>query len=74
MVTPAVKLTEDQALADALLWLRNAPKDDRLTEVSFGTYADGSGCYWTMRLTTEVRNGVVQRCPEDDRKKFLAVT
>lgn len=64
---------ENDALAGALLWLKDAPRDDRLQDVSFGRYSDGSGVYWTMRLVTEVKNGEVQRCPEDDERKLLAV-
>jgi hypothetical protein len=67
------RLTEYEALAEALLFLRGAPKDDRLHEVSFGRYADGSGAYWSMRLVTEVMNGEVRPSPEDDRKKTLEV-
>jgi hypothetical protein len=65
--------SEKDALAEALLFLRLAPPDDRLYDVSFGRYADGSGCWWTMSLVTEVRNGEVQRSPEGDEKKTLAV-
>jgi hypothetical protein len=64
---------ENDALAGALLWLKDAPKDDRLYDVQFGRYADGSGCWWTMKLVTEVRNGEVVRSPEDDEKKHLTV-
>lgn len=65
---------ENDALAGALLWLKdNAPRDDRLSEVNFGSYSDGTGCWWSMRLVTEVRNGEVQPSPEDDEKKILAV-
>jgi hypothetical protein len=67
------KLSEDDALAAALLWLNTAPPDDRLYDVDFGPYSDGSGCWWTMRLVTEVRNGEVQKSPENDERKHLAV-
>lgn len=67
------KGAENDALAAALLWLKDAPQDDRLQEISFGRYADGSGIWWAMRLVTEVKNGEVQRCPEDDERKLLAV-
>lgn len=68
------KMSEDDALAAALLWLKdNAPPGDRLSDVSFGRYHDGTGCWWSMRLTTEVTNGAVQPAPEDDEKKILAV-
>jgi hypothetical protein len=69
----SVPAPEDNALAEALLWLKDAPQDDRLYDVSFGRYADGSGCWWTMRLVTEVKNGEVQRSPEDDEKKILMI-
>jgi hypothetical protein len=64
---------ENDALTGALLWLRNAPVDDRLYDISFGRFADGSGCWWSMRLVTEVRNGEVQHSPEDDERKILIV-
>lgn len=65
---------ENDALAAALLWLKdNAPRDDRLSEVDFGRYSDGTGCWWSMRLVTEVRSGEVQVSPEDDEKKILMV-
>ena len=64
---------ENDALAAALSWLKTAPRDDRLYDVSFGRYANGSGCWWTMSLVTEVKNGEVQPSPEDDEKKILQV-
>jgi hypothetical protein len=64
---------ENDALVTALLWLKDAPQDDRLYDISFGTYSDGSGCWWTMKLVTEVRNSEVQASPEDDARKILAV-
>jgi hypothetical protein len=64
---------ENDALVEALLWLSHAPQDDRLSDVSFGRYSNRSGCWWTMRLTTEVRNSEVQASPEDDETKYLAV-
>lgn len=64
---------ENDALAAALLWLKNASRDDRLYGVAFGRYANGSGCWWTMTLATEVKNGEVQPSPEDDEKKILIV-
>jgi hypothetical protein len=69
------KSAENDALADALAWLDEiAPKDDRLYEVDFGRFADGvSGCWWSMKLVTEVRNGEVKPSPEDAGKKRLAV-
>jgi hypothetical protein len=64
---------ENDALAAAILYLRYAPADDRLSEVSFGRYADHSGCWWSMKLVTEVRSGQVQASPEDDESKLLMV-
>jgi hypothetical protein len=64
---------ENDALAAVLLWLKNAPQDDRIYEVSFGRYNDSSGCWWHLKLVTEVRNGEVQVSPEDDEKKYLTV-
>jgi hypothetical protein len=69
-------MTEDDALTAALLWLKDVPQDDRLYDVSFGRYAKEAGtagCWWSMRLVTEVRNGEVQPSPEDDEKKILQV-
>lgn len=63
---------ENDALAAALSWLKDAPQDGRLYDVSFGRYADGSGCWWAMKLTTEVKNGEVQPSPEDWEKKVLS--
>jgi hypothetical protein len=72
-MTASTPSAENDALAAALLWLKHAPQDDRLYDVSFGRYADGSGCWWDMKLTTEVKNGEVQPSPEDDEKKTLIV-
>jgi hypothetical protein len=64
---------QNDALVGALLWLKDAPQDDRLYDISFGTYSDGTGCWWTMKLVTEVRNSEVQASPEDDEKKILVI-
>jgi hypothetical protein len=64
---------EDDALSDALHWLKIAPESDRLQDVSFGKFADGTGCWWSMNLVTEVLNGEVRPSPEDGKKKMLAV-
>jgi hypothetical protein len=64
---------ENDALAAALLWLKDAPQDDRLYEAEFGRFANSSGCWWYLKLVTEVRNGEVLASPEDDEKKYLAV-
>jgi hypothetical protein len=69
----APKDAENDALVAALLWLKSAPSDDRLYEISFGRYVDGSGCWWSMKFVTEVHNGEVKASPEDDEKKYLAV-
>lgn len=64
---------ENDVLVAALLWLKDAPRDDRLYDVSFGRHSNGSGCWWSMRLVTEVRNGEVLASPEDDERKHLKV-
>lgn len=64
---------ENDALSAALTWLKDAPTDDRLQDVSFGRYTDGSGCWWSMQLCTEVRNGEVQASPEDYERKQLKI-
>jgi hypothetical protein len=64
---------ENEALAAALLWLKSAPSDDWLADVSFGRFSDGSGCWWTVRTSTEVRNGKMVPSRQTGEQKILAV-
>jgi hypothetical protein len=67
---------ETDALADALLWVRDEPMDSRLEDISFGRYAQGSGrtgCYWILRFTREIKNGEVQDARQDHPDRFQRV-
>jgi hypothetical protein len=70
-------MDETDVLTDALAWLQDAPKDDRLYEISFGRYAADTstprGCYWSMKLVTEVHSGEVRPSPEDINKKVRTI-
>lgn len=65
---------ENDALAAALLWLKDEPvQESRLLEASFGRYANGSGCWWNLRFQREVHSGEVQDSRQDDEKRMLMV-
>lgn len=70
-------MDEIDVLTEALAWLQNAPKDDRIYEIRFGRYSADTttprGCYWSMKLCTEVHNGEVRPSPEDANKKVQMV-
>ncbi len=65
--------TENDALVEALLWLHDEPLDNRLMDVSFGRYADRTGCWWNLRFVREVKNGEVQDSRQDDEKRISMV-
>ena len=70
-------MDEIDVLTDALTWLQSAPQDDRIYDISFGRYSADTttprGCYWSMKLVTEVQNGEVRPSPEDSNKKVQTV-
>lgn len=64
---------QDIALAGALLWLKNESPDADLVDVTFGTRSDGSGCWWNMRFSHEVRSGEVRQSVQDDEKRHYVI-
>jgi hypothetical protein len=64
---------ENDALAAAILWLKDEPLDSRLMEASFGRYADRSGCWWRLRFQRDVMSGQVEDSRQDDENRFSMV-
>jgi hypothetical protein len=64
---------ENDALAGAILWLKDEPADSRLIEASFGRRADRSGCWWHLQFQRDVRDGEVQDSRQDDERRVLEV-
>lgn len=69
----AVPTAEEDALTGALLWLKDESADNRLMEASFGRHADGSGCWWHLRLQRDVKSGEVEDSRQDDEKRYTMV-
>ncbi len=64
---------ENDALAGAILWLKDEPLDSRLLEAGFGRRADGSGCWWHLEFQRNVKDGAVQDSRQDDEGRVLLV-
>jgi hypothetical protein len=50
-------------------------RTERLTEASFGRFADGSGWYWHLRFATEVGNvaSIGTGLPEDRKRRVAEI-
>ena len=62
--------TMEDALTEALLWLKDEPADNELSEARFGRYADGSGFWWTLDFRRYVRTGVLRENRQDNEKRI----
>jgi hypothetical protein len=62
--------TMEDALTEALLWLAGEPEDNELSEAQFGSFADGSGYWWTLQFRREVHNGAVRENRQDGEKRI----
>ena len=65
--------TMEDALTEALLWLRDEPAGSQLTEINFGRHSDGSGYWWTLEYRRFVRNGEVRNVMQDDEDRISRV-
>ena len=59
----------EDALTGAILRDRDEPRENRLYDADFGKYADGSGYWWTLRYTREIRNGEVEDGRQDEERR-----
>lgn len=66
--------TMEEALADAINWLAAEPPENRLTSAGFGRYADGTGYWWTLRLSRDIRDGAVDDPRQDNRQRLRVIT
>ena len=65
--------TGEDALTEAILWLKEEPADSHLSEIMFGRYADRIGFWWTMQFTRRVKNSAVEDSRQDDEKRISMV-
>lgn len=63
----------EDALTEAILWLKDESQDSRLTDVDFGKRSDAPGFWWTMRFIRDIRNSEVEENRQDDEKRISMV-